>query len=176
MIGTLVRFILAGGLIVAAGIVLLAVVPTPNPCTVDPAQPERTFYRDEWDAYVDTPPPYQVGFDQAEVNEAIRDALADRDLPVRNVRVHFCGDGSAQLAFEFPVGPVSAHVLAKGSITAPPVGVALEEVQVGGLPTAFGDAAIAMARDLIDQLTSFELDGPVDRVEVKENAVLLFND
>ena len=177
MLGALVKIVLAGGVIVAAGLAVLAFIPTPNPCTQDPAQPERTFYRDKWDAYVDAPAPNQVGFDQAEVNEAIADALETRDLPVRNVKVHFCGDGTAQLAFEFPLGPASVQVLAKGSVVVgPPVAGALDEVQVGGLPTALTDPAIDMARDLVDELTSFKLSGPIDRVEVKENAVLLFND
>lgn len=175
MLGALVRFVLAGGVVIAAGVAVVAVVPTPTPCTQDPAQPDRTFYMDKWNDFVDAPAPNQVGFDQAEANEALADALAERDLPVRNVKAHFCGDGSAQLAFEFPIGPVVAHVLAKGTITAPPVGATLDEVEIGGLPTAFAAPAIEMARDLVDQLSDLEVDGPVSRVEVRENAVILYN-
>ncbi|OGN84947.1 MAG: hypothetical protein A2X23_01625 [Chloroflexi bacterium GWC2_73_18] len=176
VIGALARIVLVGGIIIAAVLAALAFIPTPSPCTPDPAQPEQTFYLDEWNAFEDARAPDQVGFDQAEVNEALGDALADRDLPVRNARAHFCADGTAQLAFEFPLGPASIQVLAKGRLSAPPVAATLDEVQVGGLPTFLTDPAVEMARDLVDELTSYRLEGPIDRVVVRENAVLLFND
>lgn len=178
MLGALIKIILAGGVVVGAGVVMVAVVPTPGACTTDVVLPEVTDVQAKWDSFVSGVAPDRVGFDEAEVTVTLRDALETAgETGVSDVMVHFCGDGTAQLAFTYSVGPVPVHGLAKGTIPAgSPLRLVVDELVIGGLPTALTDPAVEAARDLIDRVTSFDLEGPIDRVEVLQGSVTVYNE
>ncbi len=59
--------------------------------------------------------------------------------------------------------------------TGPPP-LAVDEVVIGGLPTALTDPAVEAARDLIDRVTSFDLEGPIDRVEILQGSIIVHNE
>jgi hypothetical protein len=177
LLGLLIRIIMAGAAVATVVVVGLAVVPTPRPCTPDVALPVVSDVFARWDAFVRGAAPQQVRFDEAEATATLQRALEGAELPVSDVRVHFCADGTAQLAFTYRWGPVSAHALATGTLpAASPLRLSVDEVAIGGLPTVVTDPALDAARGLLDRVTSLSLVGPIDRVEVEAGSIVIFHD
>jgi hypothetical protein len=177
LLGLLIRIILAGAVVATVGVVGLAVLPTPRPCTPDVALPVVTDVSARWNAFVHGAAPQQVRFDEAETTLTLQRALGGAELPVSDVRVHFCADGTAQLTFTYRWGPVSAHGLATGTLPATsPLRLSVGQVVIGDLPTAVTDPAVDAARELVDRVTSLSLAGPIDRVEVDAGSIVIFHD
>jgi hypothetical protein len=177
VIGLLVRVVLAGAVVATVAVVGLAIVPTPRACTSDVAPPSVTDVFARWAGFVRGAAPAQVRFSEAEVTAALEETRAGADLPISDLHVHFCADGTAQLAFTYRWDPVSAHGLAIGTVPADsPLHLRIEHLVVGGLPTAVTDPALEAVRAFLDPVTSLSLEGPIDRVEIIEGWIVIFND
>ena len=141
------------------------------------APPSVTDVVARWAGFVRGAAPAQVRFSEAEVTAALEEARAGADLPISDLHVHFCADGTAQLAFTYRWGLVSAHGLATGTVPpASPLHLQIEHVVVGSVPTTVTDPVLDAARTLLDQVTSLDLTGPIDRVEIIEGSIVIFHD
>ncbi|MFI5254120.1 MAG: hypothetical protein ACHQ15_01485 [Candidatus Limnocylindrales bacterium] len=177
MLGFLIRLLLVGALVGLVGGVGLAVLVTPKTCTPDTGVTGTSVLFARWDAFVHGAPPQQVTFDEAQATAALQEALTLADVPIAQVRVHFCADGTAELAFGYGLGPVEAHGLAVGTIPAgSPLRLRIVRVVIGGLPTAVTDLALDRLRTLLEPITTLSLSGPIDRVQVSRGAIVIFHD
>jgi hypothetical protein len=177
LIGLLVRVVLAGAVLTAIALVGLAIVPAPGACTPDVAPTGGSDVFVRWAGFVRGAAPGQVRFSEAEVTAALEQTRASTNLPITDLHVHFCADGTAQLAFTYRWDPVSAHGLATGTIAAAsPLHLQIAHLVVGGLPVAVTDPALDAVRAFLDPVTSLSLEGPIDRVEIIQGWIVIFND
>ena len=88
--------------------------------------------------------------------------------------VHFCADGTAQVSFTYPAGPVSIKGLATGAVEpTSPLSVTVTSIQVGGLPSAVTDPIVGSIRDIAADASSLGLVGPVESVVVTEGQAVI---
>jgi hypothetical protein len=175
--GALIRLILLAAVLAGAGVVALAVVPTPTACTPDVPLSNVSDVFTRWGTFVRGAPPQQVRIDEADATVALQAAIAGTDLPVSDVRVHFCADGKAQLAFTYRIGPVGVHGLAICTLPASsPLRLDIGRIIIGDVPAALTDPLVDRARRFLDPLTALSLTGPIDRVEIGAGALVIFND
>jgi hypothetical protein len=175
--GALIRLILVAAVLGGGAVVVLAVAQTPKACTPEVAPARTNDVITQWQAFVRAGAPDQIRFDEAEATAALQAAMTGADLPVTDVRVHFCADGTAQLSFAYRVGPFAAHGLA--SCTVPPsspLRLHITRVVIGAVPTALTDPIVGQLSDFLDPLTALSLSGPIDRVEIVAGAIVVFHD
>jgi hypothetical protein len=172
----LVGAVVGVGTVAVVGIALVA-VPTPNACTVDIAVPQVTDARARWDAFATAPAPASVTFDEGEATSELLTALGTETRPVEVRQVHFCADGTTQVAFDYPVGPITVHGLAIGSIpAASPLRFELDRIALGWVPPEVLAPLAGGVRDLVDEVSSFGLTGPVTSIAVEQGSITVKND
>jgi hypothetical protein len=175
--GALIRLVLVAAVLGGAGVAVLAVSKTPEACTPDVALAKTNDVVTQWQAFVRAGAPDQIRFDEAEATAALQAAMSGADLPVSNVRVHFCADGTAELSFVYPLGPLAIHGLATATVPpSSPLHLDIGRVIIGAVPTALTDAVVGQFREFLDPLTALSLSGPIDRVEIVEGAIVIFHD
>ena len=172
MIGRIVGLVLG---VVVIGVVVvgfLAIVPTPATCTPDATVPATTDVQARWDAYAAAPPPATVTITEGEATALVQAQVQRENLAIKDPVVHFCSDGTAQLSFTYPVGPLSIKGVATGTVkTTSPVGVSVTSILVGGLPAAVTDPVVGAVKDIADKGSSLGLAGPVGSVQVSQGQV-----
>lgn len=172
----LVGAVVVVGAVAVVGIALVA-IPTPSACTTAIAVPAVADARAKWDAYTTAPAPASVTFDEGEATSELLNALGTEKRPIQVQQVHFCADGTTQVAFDFPVGPLTVHGLAIGSI---PVSSSLrfdlDRIALGWVPPEVLAPLTGGVRDLVDEVSSFGLTGPVTSTVVDRGSITVKND
>jgi len=170
MIGKVVAIVLG---VVVIGVVVvgfLAVVPSPATCTPDVAVSATSDARSRWDAWAAAAAPASVTFTEADATAVLREQ--DRDLAIKDPVVHFCSDGTAQVSFTYPLGPLTIKGVATGTIgSMSPLSVTVTSIAVGGLPSAVTDPVVGSIKDVASQASSLGLAGPVKDVKVSQGQV-----
>jgi hypothetical protein len=175
MIGKVFGIVLG---VVVIGVVVvgfLAVVPTPATCTPDVAASGGSVASDarsRWDAWTATSAPASVTFTEADATAILRDQ--NPDTAIKDPVVHFCSDGTAQVSFSYPLGPITIKGVATGTIgSMSPLSVTVTSIAIGGLPSAVTDPVVGSIRDIASQASSLGLAGPVKDVTVSRGQVTI---
>jgi len=159
--------------VVVVGVVVvgfLAVVPSPSTCTPDAVAGSAADARAKWDGWASSAPPATVMFTEAEATAILREQSPD--LAIKDPVVHFCGDGTAQLSFSYPVGPVTVKGVATGTVaSSSPLSVEITSIAIGGLPSAITAPVVGAVKDIAAQAASLGLEGPIDQVSVSQGQV-----
>ena len=94
------------------------------------------------------------------------------DLAIKDPVVHFCGDGTAQLSFSYPVGPVTVKGVAAGTVaSSSPLSVQITSIAIGGLPSAITEPVVGAVKDVVAEAASLGLEGPINGVSVSQGQV-----
>ena len=172
MIGKVVAVILG---VVVIGVVVvgfLAFVPSPSTCTPDAAAGDAAGAEARWEAWTTAGAGSSVTFTEAEATAILRSRRPD--LAIKDPVVHFCGDGSVQLSFSYPLGPVAVKGVATGTIEATsPLSVTVESVAIGGLPSAATDAVLGSVKQVASDASSLGLAGPVKSVAITQGTATI---
>lgn len=83
-----------------------------------------------------------IDITESEATSRARQYIADRDLPLNDLNVYFCGDGKAQLTGKIEALGIDANFAVTGHLDlsgARPV-VALDSIDLGNLPGFVSDA------------------------------------
>jgi hypothetical protein len=170
MIGKVIGIVLG---VVVVGVVVvgfLAIVPSPATCTPDVAASAASDARSRWEAWAATAAPASVTFTEADATAVLRDQ--NPGLAIKDPVVHFCSDGTAQLSFTYPLGPVTIRGVATGTVeSTSPLAVTVTSIAIGGLPTAVTDPIVGSIKDVAAQASSLGLTGPVKDVTVSRGQV-----
>jgi hypothetical protein len=168
MIGKVLATVL--GVVVVGVLVVgfLAVVPSPSTCTPDATAASAADARAKWDGWASSAPPATVTFTDAEATAIVREQSPD--LAIKDPVVHFCGDGTAQLSFSYPVGPVKG--VATGTVaSSSPLSVEITSIAIGGLPSAITEPVVGAVKDVVAEAASLGLEGPINGVSVSQGQV-----
>ena len=165
MVGKVVALVLGVVVVGALVVAFLAVVPSPATCTPDVAVGSAADARAKWDAWAVKAPPASVTFTEADATAVLRDQA--KDLAIKDPVVHFCSNGTVQLSFTYPAGPLSIKGVATGTVQATsPLTVTIDTIAIGGLPSAVTDPVVGAVKDVASQASSLGLVGPVHAVQV----------
>ncbi len=165
MVGKVIALVLGIVIVGVVVVAFLAVVPSPATCTPDVAVGSVADARAKWDAWATKSPPASVTFTEADATAVLRDQA--KDLAIEDPVVHFCSDGTVQLSFTYPAGPVSVKGVATGTVEASsPLSVTVGSIAIGGLPSAVTDPVVGAVKDVASQASSLGLVGPVNAVQV----------
>jgi hypothetical protein len=170
MIGKVLAIVF--GVVVVGAVVVgfLAVVPSPSTCTPDVAAGSAAEARAKWDAWAASGPPSDVTFTEADATAILREQSPD--LAIKDPVVHFCGDGTAQLSFSYPVGPVTVKGVATGTVgSTSPLSVGITSIAIGGLPSAMTEPVVGAVKDVAAKAASLGLEGPINAVSVSQGQV-----
>ena len=170
MIGKVVGIVLG---VVVVGVVVvgfLAVVPSPATCTPDVAVAAASDALSRWDAWAAADPPASVTFTEADATAVLREQ--NTALAIKDPVVHFCSDGTAQLSFTYPLGPITIKGVAIGTVESiSPLAVTVTSIAIGGLPSAVTDPVVGTVKDVVEQASSLGLAGPVKDVKIERGQV-----
>jgi hypothetical protein len=170
MIGKVLAIVF--GVVVVGAVVVgfLAVVPSPSTCTPDVAAGSAADARAQWDAWAAAAPPSDVTFTEADATAILRERSPD--LAIKDPVVHFCGDGTAQLSFSYPIGPVTVKAVATGTVgSTSPLSVEITSIAIGGLPSAITEPVVGAVKDVAAKAASLGLEGPINAVSVSQGQV-----
>ena len=170
MVGTIVKIVL-GVAVVGVGVVaFLTFVPSPATCTPDAVSGSAVDARAKWDGWASSAPPATVTFTEAEATAIVREQSPN--LAIKDPVVHFCGDGTAQLSFSYPVGPVTVKGTATGTVASTsPLSVEITSIAIGGLPSAITEPVVGAVKDIAAEAASLGLEGPIHQVSVSQGQV-----
>lgn len=170
MVGKVIAVVLG---VVVVGVVVvgfLAVVPSPSTCTPDVAAGDAADARARWDAWATSAAPATVTFTEADATATLRANAPD--LAIKDPVVHFCSDGTAQVSFTYPVGPITVKGVATGTVgSTSPLTVEVTSIAIGGLPSAVTDPVVGAVKDIAAKAASLGLEGPITGVSVSQGQV-----
>jgi hypothetical protein len=170
MIGKVIGVVLG---VVVVGVVVvgfLAIVPSPATCTPDVAASTASDARSRWEEWAAKAPPASVTFTEADATAVLRDQSPD--IAIKDPVVHFCSDGTVQVSFTYPLGPVTVKGVATGTIgSMSPLSVTVTGIAIGGLPSAVTAPVVGSIKDVASKASSLGLAGPVKDVKVSRGQV-----
>ncbi len=173
MIGTIIKIVLGVIVIGVVAVAVLSIVPTPSTCTPAATVPATSDAQARWDAWTKASAPSSVTFTEADASAVLRAHLGTAS-PVSDPVVHFCGDGTAQVAFGYQVGPATVKGVAEGTISATsPLTVDVTAIRVGGLPSAVTAPVLSTIKGIASDAASLGLAGPVKAVKVSTGQVVV---
>lgn len=137
------------GLIVIIGVGLvggaLAFTGKPSPClnrTVVPSTAASQALREQWDAFESQAASGNatIAFDETGVTSRGVEYINEKDLPLKDLQVHFCPDGLGEARGTIKVEGLDIHVLLRGTLdlSGPKPRIDVREIKAGNLPGLFG--------------------------------------
>ena len=137
------------GLIVIIGVGLvggaLAFTGKPSPClnrTVVPSTAASQALREQWDAFESQAASGNatIAFDETGVTSRGVEYINEKDLPLKDLQVHFCPDGLGEARGTIKVPGPDIHVLLRGTLdlSGPKPRIDVREIKAGNLPGLFG--------------------------------------
>ncbi len=169
LISWLLALLIIGLPVAAIAFFVLAITGSPGSCEEDgrPINPEplqaASFQQDldQLKATLDAGQAASVVLDDREVTARARLWSEEHDLPISDIVVCFSAEGGAASGkIDIPFLPVDVDVLIRGTVdlTGEHAEIAIEEIEVGGLPGPVADRVKAVVNSLIeDQTEELEL-------------------
>jgi hypothetical protein len=113
----LIGLVIGGGLIGA----ILMFTGSPGPCTdreFEPSTAASQRLRAEWDQFSDAAAlgPAQINFDEVGVTSRAVEYIDEKDIPLDDVRVHFCDDGLGEAIGTIKTPGPDIRVLLRGTL------------------------------------------------------------
>jgi hypothetical protein len=105
---------------------------------------------------------------ESEVTSRARQYVDDEDVPIEDLFVYYCGDGSGQIAGRVDVAGIGANFVATGTLIVGgenPV-VEIDSVDVGNVPGFVADAVLDLLLD--DDARTLELDENLTQFDIRD--------
>ena len=148
ILGTIIKLGLIGLIaIIGVGLVGGALVFTgkPSPClnrTVVPSTAVSQALREQWAAFESQAASGNatIAFDETGVTSRGVEYINEKDLPLKDLQVHFCPDGLGEARGTIKVLGTDIHVLLRGTLdlSGPKPRIDVREIKAGNLPGLFG--------------------------------------
>jgi hypothetical protein len=152
ILGTIIKFGVIGiiaivGVGLGASLVGAALIFTgnPSPCVdraIEPSTAASQALRDQWDAFE-----AQVAagnativFDEVGVTSRGVEYIQEKDLPLKDLQVHFCPDGLGEASGTINTPGPDIHVIMRGTLdlSGEKPRIDVKEIKAGNLPNLFG--------------------------------------
>jgi hypothetical protein len=114
-----------------------------------------------------------IDITESEATSRARLYIEDRDLPLENLSVYFCGDGKGQLTGKVEALGIDADFVVTGHLdlsSARPV-VALDSIEIGNLPGFVSDAAFDLLLD--EDERTLELDENLLGSKISDGLIII---
>jgi hypothetical protein len=152
ILGTIIKFGVIGiiavvGVGLGASLVGAALIFTgnPSPCVdraIEPSTAASQALRDQWDAFEAQAASGNatIAFDEVGVTSRGVEYVEEKDLPLKDLQVHFCPDGLGEASGTINTPGPDIHVIMRGTLdlSGEKPRIDVKEIKAGNLPNLFG--------------------------------------
>ncbi len=137
LIGVAIGVTIVGGALIFTG--------NPSPCvnrTVVPSTAASDALRQQWDKFASEAAGGEatITFDEEGVTSRGVEYIDEKNLPLKNLQVHFCPDGLGEATGTINTPGPDIHVLMRGTLdlSGPKPRIDVQEIRAGNMPSFFG--------------------------------------
>lgn len=134
----------------------LVLTGAPKPCvdrSVSPAPPPNAALQANWDAVfaggINSSEATAFSLTEAQATMLAQGHLEDKSVPVENLQVYFCPDGTTEAFGEITFAGLKSDVLVKGrlDVTRSDTQVQIESIEAGNMPSFVAENLLNVAWD-----------------------------